>query len=167
MSSTAPSPTDRSLRRSPSFASIADSARQAKTARKARRDDLLTLLIFNDLVLLATPVPERHGLFRSRKVDATRLRVLPASEGGVGTVEDIHELSGWGGELSAKHLTSAGYSRAFVLATRSPDGNPAFMSYALSPVPKSHMSALPGSGLETIEHVVGAIAMARRTDAQK
>lgn len=64
--------------------------------RKAR-PDVLTLLVFNDLVLLAAPV-DRGSLFKSRKAEPVRLRVLSPQEGGIGSVDDLKEIKGWGGE---------------------------------------------------------------------
>lgn len=153
----------KSLSRSTSSSSLGETARQQiklTSLRKGRRDDPLTLLVFNDLVLVATPVSERPNLFKRKGL--ARLAVVAASDGGLGTVDDVQELSGWGGTSTPRAPLTPGHGRAFALATRSPDGGSAVVSYAIAPGPKARSHLLPGPGLDAVDQVVGALAMARQ-----
>jgi hypothetical protein len=64
------------------------------------------MLIFNDMVALATPVSERQGLFKSRK-EPVRFRVVAPYDGGIGSVEDVREIKDWAGEFIRVRRASA------------------------------------------------------------
>lgn len=122
--------------------------------RKTRRDEVLTLMVFNDMVVLAAPVLDKN-IFKSRKGDTARLRVLSIYEGGLGTVEDVREVD----------CSSA--TPSFSLTVRSPgDGHVCTTSYSMAP--QSSLSrraqrntALPGAGLESYDLLVEAIEATR------
>ncbi|KAL1409932.1 hypothetical protein Q8F55_003931 [Vanrija albida] len=149
--------------RSPSFTSILEKSppRSFGSIRKIRGEEALTLLVFNDMVLLAAPVSERPGFFRykARKAEPVRFRVVPAADGGLGTVDDVREVSGWGS-----------YSQAFALATRAPNGRSVVATYALAPLSTLSRRAqrappLNGQVFETIEQVVGIMKLTRVSPA--
>ncbi|WOO79213.1 Myosin-M heavy chain [Vanrija pseudolonga] len=150
-----------SVSRSPSFTSIMEKPisppRSFGSIRKIRGEDALTLLVFNDMVLLAAPVSERPGFFRykARKAEPVRFRVVAAADGGLGTVDDVREVSGWGN-----------YSQAFALAVQAPSGRSTVATYALAPsstLPRraQRSPSLSAQLLETIEQVVGYIKATR------
>lgn len=124
------------------------------TIRKVRRDEVLTLLVFNDIVALAAQVPEK-SIFKSRKGDATRLRILSIYEGGLGSVEELHELEGCGSN-----------SRSFSMAVRSPENIVITAAYSMAPLTSlsrraQRTAALAGPGLESFHQLVRAIQMTR------
>lgn len=109
--------------------------------RRKSRPELLTLLIFNDLILLAAPIEAKPAFFKSRKDrerERVRLRVLPISEGGIGSVDDVKEVKGWGG-----------HSRAFLVLVSAPPPAPGtttyLATYALAPAAMVKKAQAKGS----------------------
>lgn len=122
------------------------------STRKARRDDVVTLLIFNDVVLLAQPVVDRPNLFRSKKSDLPRLRLVSVAEGGLGSVNDM------------KMLVGNGTAEQFCLTVRGYQGPTVTSTYALVP-PTSSLSrrtqrsaAIGSDGIATVDDLVEAIS---------
>ncbi|BEJ04792.1 hypothetical protein CcaverHIS641_0206090 [Cutaneotrichosporon cavernicola] len=155
-----PAPHDHSLSRSPSYSSsLADTSRpnmniKLSSFRKPRRDEILTMLVFNDMIALAAPVPDKN-LFKSRKAEAAHLRILSVYDGGLGTVEELRELE-----------ASGGNPRSIALTIRSPGGNLCTSVYSVSPQTSlsrraQRSAALPGRGLETLHQLVVAIQTTR------
>ncbi|ORY20707.1 hypothetical protein BCR39DRAFT_554891 [Naematelia encephala] len=70
---------------------------------KQRKEDVLTMYIFDDLVLVAAPISERGGLFK--KKGGREMRVLSEAEGGIGKVAEVRDWSGWGGHATLFSLT--------------------------------------------------------------
>jgi hypothetical protein len=63
-----------------------------------RKEEVLTMLIFNDLVIVAVDTSERTGLFSGKRKADKGLKVLCELEGGVGKVVEVKDWSGWQGE---------------------------------------------------------------------
>ena len=55
------------------------------------------MLIFNDLVVIATDPSDRGGLFSVKKKVERSMRVMQEIEGGVGKVAEVKDWSGWQG----------------------------------------------------------------------
>jgi hypothetical protein len=98
--------------RSPSNASSLAESRPGtpSSARSGKRgkEEILTLLVFDDLVIVAAPVYEKSGLFAASKKKTDKpypLRVLPELEGGIGKVLDVKDWSGWNSEYVRDSLT--------------------------------------------------------------
>ncbi|GMK54621.1 hypothetical protein CspeluHIS016_0112070 [Cutaneotrichosporon spelunceum] len=151
---------DHSLSRSPSYSSsLADPSRlnmniKLSSFRKPRRDEILTMLVFNDMIALAAPVHDKN-LFKLRKAEAGHLRILSVFEGGLGTVEELRELE-----------ASGGNPRSIALTLRSPGGNLCTSVYSVSPQTSlsrraQRSAALPGRSLETLHQVVEVIQKTR------
>ena len=62
-----------------------------------RKEEVLTMFIFNDLLLLATESSDKLGLFSGKKREKM-FKVLPESVGGIGKVAEVNDWSGWQGE---------------------------------------------------------------------
>lgn len=157
---------DRSLSRSPSYSSsLAEPSRpnmniKLSSFRKPRRDEMLTMLVFNDMIALAAPVPDKN-LFKSRRADDARLRVISMYEGGLGTVEELRELE-----------ASSGTPRSIALTVRSPSGHVCTAAYSVSPQTSlsrraQRTAALPGRGLETLHQLVEAIQTTRASSLKE
>ncbi|OCF42307.1 hypothetical protein I317_03810 [Kwoniella heveanensis CBS 569] len=105
------SPSRPSVTRSPSStSSFVDSPRPStpSSSKGKRKEDVLTMLIFDDLVILGSVVQERGGLFgvtSGKKKGQSMLRVLPESEGGIGKVAEIKDWSGWNGHSNLLIVT--------------------------------------------------------------
>lgn len=124
--------------------------------RKARRDDVYTMLIFNDVIVLAQPVVDRGNLFRSKKCDLARLRLVPVAEGGLGSVDDM------------KMVVGNGTAEQFALTVRGHQGSVSTSTYALVP-PNSSLSrrtqrsaAIGGDGIATVDDLVETIGSMTR-----
>jgi hypothetical protein len=129
---------------------------QLSSFRKPRREEILAMLVFNDMIALAAPVPDKN-LFKSRKADAARLRILSVYEGGLGTVDELRELE-----------PSHGNPRSIALTVRAPGGNFSTAVYSVSPQTSlsrraQRTAALPGRGLETLHQLVEVIQTTRAT----
>lgn len=61
------------------------------------------MLIFNDLIIIASESSERGGLFTGKRKTEKPMRVLQEIEGGIGKVAEVKDWSGWQGEPSAMH----------------------------------------------------------------
>lgn len=150
---TSPGRQERSLSRSTSCSSsLAENGRpniKMNWSGKTRRDEVLTLLVFNDMVAFAAPVPDKN-IFKSRKSGAARLRILSVYDGGFGSVEDLRELEG---------VRSS--SRSFGLTVRSPDGHISTSAYSMAPLMSRRAAALAGPGIEKFDQLVEAIQMTR------
>lgn len=124
--------------------------------RKARRDDVYTMLIFNDVILLAQPIADRGNLFRTKKSDLARLRLVPVAEGGLGSVDDM------------KMLVGNGTAEQFALTVRGHHGAINTSTYALVP-PTSSLSrrtqrsaAIGSDGIATVDDLVETIGSMTR-----
>lgn len=65
------------------------------------------MLIFNDLIIIASESSERGGLFTGKRKTEKPMRVLQEIEGGIGKVAEVKDWSGWQGEHSAMHAAVA------------------------------------------------------------
>jgi hypothetical protein len=85
--------------RSPSSASSVTSDHRSPSSSKSRRkDESLTMFVFDDLVIVAASLSEKSGLFASKKKGPkSALRVLSEHEGGIGKVLEVKDWSGWQG----------------------------------------------------------------------
>jgi hypothetical protein len=85
--------------RSPSSASSVTSDHRSPSSSKSRRkDESLTMFVFDDLVIVAAALSEKSGLFASKKKGPkSALRVLREHEGGIGKVLEVKDCSGWQG----------------------------------------------------------------------
>ncbi|KAK4686586.1 hypothetical protein P7C73_g3550, partial [Tremellales sp. Uapishka_1] len=95
--------------RSPSTASSLGDSRPSTPSSgksfKRHKEDAMTLLVFDDLVILTAPIPEKSGLFGTGKRKNERgvpLRVVPESEGGIGKIVEVKDWSGWAGEIPSE-----------------------------------------------------------------
>lgn len=92
------SPSRPGVTRSPSSSSSVSSEHRPNTPSKSRRkDEALTMFIFDDLVLVATTIHDKGGLFTKKKGDKANLRVLSEAEGGIGKVLEVRDWCGWQG----------------------------------------------------------------------
>ncbi|WVQ97874.1 hypothetical protein IAU59_004990 [Kwoniella sp. CBS 9459] len=97
------SPSRPSVTRSPSStSSFLDSSRPStpSSSKGKRKEDVLTILVFDDLVILGSVIQERGGLFgvsAGKRKGQSLMRVLPESQGGIGKVAEIKDWSGWNG----------------------------------------------------------------------
>lgn len=124
--------------------------------RKPRRDDVYTMLIFNDVILLAQPIVDRGNLFRAKKSELARLRLVPVDEGGLGIVNDM------------KMLVGNGTAEQFALSVRGYEGPVVTSTYALVP-PNSSLSrrtqrsaAIGSDGIATVDDLVETIGSMTR-----
>ncbi|WVF70008.1 hypothetical protein IAT40_004794 [Kwoniella sp. CBS 6097] len=105
------SPSRPSVTRSPSStSSFMDSSRPStpSSGKSRRKEEVLTMLIFDDLVILGSVVQEKGGLFgvsAGKKKGQSMMRVLPESEGGIGKVAEIKDWSGWNGHSNLFTMT--------------------------------------------------------------
>jgi hypothetical protein len=63
-----------------------------------KKEDTLTMLIFNDVVIIAQDNSEKAGLFAGKRKSDRTMRVLQEAEGGIGKVAEVKDWSGWQGE---------------------------------------------------------------------
>ncbi|EJT50650.1 hypothetical protein A1Q1_08202 [Trichosporon asahii var. asahii CBS 2479] len=129
---------------------------KSPSIRKARRDDVYTMLIFNDVILIAQPMADRGNLFRTKKSDLARLRLVPVAEGGLGSVDDM------------KMLVGNGTAEQFALTVRGHHGPVNTTTYALVP-PTSSLSrrtqrsaAIGSDGIATVDDLVETIGSMTR-----
>ncbi|WVR04469.1 hypothetical protein IAU60_001472 [Kwoniella sp. DSM 27419] len=105
------SPSRPSVTRSPStVSSFTDQSRPStpSTSKSKRKDEMTTLLVFDDLVLVGTQVQDKGSLFGvgpSKKKGLPMLRVLPELEGGIGKVVEVKDWSGWNGHAGLFTIT--------------------------------------------------------------
>ncbi|WWD22158.1 hypothetical protein CI109_106647 [Kwoniella shandongensis] len=78
-------------------------------SRKKEKEENLTMLVFNDLVVVGQVTQERAGgLFGvggGRKKGEKGLKVLAEVEGGIGKVAEVKDWSGWGGHSNLFSVT--------------------------------------------------------------
>ncbi|WRT64972.1 uncharacterized protein IL334_001913 [Kwoniella shivajii] len=105
------SPSRPSVTRSPSStSSFIDNSRPStpSSMKNKKKEDILTMLIFDDLILLGNNVHEKSGLFSvgsNKKKTNGSLRVLSELEGGVGKVSEVKDWSGWNGYSNLCSIT--------------------------------------------------------------
>ena len=129
------------------------------------------MLIFDDLVILGTPISEK-GFFGSKKKGDKTLRVLSEYEGGVGKVIDVKDWSGWQGECphSAQRYQvdpAAGHNAMFSLTVVPPDQPPtlygpitnAFILASGSASSKAAKS-MPGPALNSLHQIMTMLSQA-------
>lgn len=59
------------------------------------------MFVFDDLVIVAASLSEKHGLFGNKKKSPkAALRVLSESDGGIGKVLEVKDWSGWQGRFT-------------------------------------------------------------------
>ncbi|OCF76721.1 hypothetical protein I204_02422 [Kwoniella mangroviensis CBS 8886] len=116
-STSAFSPSRPSMNRSPSStSSFMDNNSYYNTSRPStpsstknrKKEEVLTLLVFDDLVILGQTVQEKSGLFGvgpNKKKGSSTLRVLGEMEGGIGKVGEVRDWSGWNGYSNLFSLT--------------------------------------------------------------
>ncbi|WVW78698.1 hypothetical protein I302_100658 [Kwoniella bestiolae CBS 10118] len=113
-----PSPSRPGINRSPSstssfmdvnsyYSTSRPSTPSIKTHKK--KEEVLAILVFDDLVILGQSVQEKSGLFgvggNKRNKGVSTLRVLGEGEGGVGKVGEVRDWSGWNGYSNLFSLT--------------------------------------------------------------
>ncbi|WWC67737.1 uncharacterized protein I206_101649 [Kwoniella pini CBS 10737] len=78
------------------------------SGKSRKKEEVFTMLIFDDLVILGQAIHEKAGLFGvgSKKKGNGSIRVLSENEGGIGKVEEIRDWSGWGGYANLFSLTT-------------------------------------------------------------
>ena len=132
------SPQRPGVSRSPSSASSESRPPTPSSLRGfKRKEEVLTMLIFNDLVIVAGE-SEKVGLFTGKKKEKT-WRVLPEMDGGVGKVAEVRDWSGYQGKWRAHPFNQLprlmGDHRPFKLVYRD---SPSNWSFTTSP-PRTHI----------------------------
>nr|XP_018265696.1 uncharacterized protein I303_02068 [Kwoniella dejecticola CBS 10117]OBR87854.1 hypothetical protein I303_02068 [Kwoniella dejecticola CBS 10117] len=126
------------------------------SSRSRKKEEVLTMLIFDDLVILGQAIHEKGGLFNvgTKKKGNGSLRVLSEHEGGIGKVGEVRDWSGWGGYANLFSLitipsistTSTGYplppvTTAFTLPLSSASASSTANSLSTSPSLRSLKSS--------------------------
>ncbi|KAK8846782.1 hypothetical protein IAR55_005870 [Kwoniella newhampshirensis] len=128
----------------------------AGKSRKKEKEENLTMLVFDDLVILGHVTQERAGgLFgvgAGKKKGEKGMKVLAEIEGGIGKVAEVRDWSGWGGHSTLFSVTIVPVSSSirnpmspithcFTLPSTSVQGG----MMAISPSLRSLKSSLPSS----------------------
>ena len=116
------SPQRPSVSRSPSSASsVADSRPSTPGSLRhlKRKEDTQTMLIFNDLIIIASEASERGGLFTGKRKTEKTIRVSQEIEGGIGKGVEVKDWSGWQGECPTRLTWSPANMQVSPLSSRS------------------------------------------------
>lgn len=97
------SPQRPSVIRSPSSASSMGDSRPATPSSSSirglkRKEEVLIMMIFNDVIIIASESSEKASLFVGKKKSEKTMKVLQEAEGGIGKVAEVKDWSGWQGE---------------------------------------------------------------------
>jgi hypothetical protein len=136
------------------------------------------MFVFDDLVIVAAPLSEKHGLFgNKKKLPKSALRVLSESDGGIGKVLEVNDWSGWQSKAhfmfseQALDVDDIGHTSLFALTTvpmsytaRSPLVSPVTTAYTLPGPVSPRRPSVSGSNncptLSTIPQFLSTLAQA-------